>query len=125
VTWLLLPAPRQRNVPPTLREKLQNIDLLGAAFVMPSMVMLLMALQWGGAKFPWNSSRIIGLFVGFGITFSIFIFIEIKQGEKATIPPRILKIRTIRFCILFAVLMVAGLFGYLTYCTPSYIGLTD
>lgn len=114
-TWFLLPTLRQRDVPSTFKRKLQDLDLLGAAFVMPSVVMLLMALQWGGAKYPWNNSRIIGLFVGFGIMFPMFIFIEIKQQERATIPPRIAKKRNVWFCFLFVVCVVAGFFVYLTY----------
>jgi hypothetical protein len=115
VTWLLLPVPRQRNVPPTLKEKFENLDLLGAIFLVPSVVMLLMALQWGGARYPWNDSRIIGLFVGFGVMFPIFVILEIRGGEKATIPPRIAKMRTVFSAFFFAVFMVAGLFVYITY----------
>lgn len=119
-TSILLPHLGQRHVPPTIKGKLENLDILGALFLMPSIVMLLMSLQWGGAKYPWNNSRIIGLFIGFGITFPIFIFIEIKQRERATIPPRIVKERSVVFCFLFVVFVIAGFFAYLTYRKPLH-----
>ena len=124
-TCLLLPTLRPKDIPPTFKKKLQNLDLLGAVFVMPSVVMLLIALQWGGAKYPWNNSRIIGLFIGFGVMFPIFIFIEIYQRENATIPPRIAKKRGIIFCFLVVVCLVAGFFVYITYCMYIPIVLFD
>ncbi|MCV5111365.1 hypothetical protein OFM52_29280, partial [Escherichia coli] len=36
--------------------KLLQLDLIGAATFIPAIIMLLLALQWGGADYPWNSS---------------------------------------------------------------------
>jgi hypothetical protein len=44
--------PREHN-DMTFREKLKQIDLLGAFFLICAIVCLLLALQWGGSQYPW------------------------------------------------------------------------
>lgn len=56
---------------------------------------LLLALQWGGQTRPWNSSTIIGLLVGFGLLSCVFGYLQWKLGERATIPLRVLRQRSI------------------------------
>lgn len=58
------------------KERIQQLDLLGTAVFVPTIVTLLLALQWGGTKYAWGSWRIIVLFVLFGILMAIFIGIR-------------------------------------------------
>ncbi|KAI8306136.1 Efflux pump roqT [Colletotrichum sp. SAR11_59] len=46
--------------------RILRLDLAGTAAFFPAIAMLLLALQWGGADYAWDDSRIIGLFVGAG-----------------------------------------------------------
>ncbi|KAL3293558.1 MFS toxin efflux pump (AflT) [Colletotrichum asianum] len=48
------------------RGRILRLDLAGTAAFFPAIAMLLLALQWGGADYAWDDSRIIGLFVGAG-----------------------------------------------------------
>jgi len=77
----------------------------------------MLALQWGGTVYPWNNSKIIGLFVGFGLMIGIFIIIQIKRGDKATIPLSIFKQRTVTSACLFLFFLSAGLFVLIYYST--------
>jgi MFS family permease len=77
------------------RERLRKLDPLGTMIFVPAVVCLLLALQWGGAKYAWNSSRIILLLAIFGVCVLVFIFIQIRDPENATISPRILTRRSI------------------------------
>jgi len=100
-------------------ERLKDIDLIGASVLVPAVVCLLLALQWGGATYPWNNSRIIGLFVGFGCLILIFIYIQIRLGDRATLPPRILRQRTVAFMSTFGFFFGAGFF-VLVFYLPIY-----
>ncbi|KAK3044383.1 MFS sugar transporter, partial [Coniosporium uncinatum] len=44
------------------KQTLAQFDLLGTAVFLPGVICLLLALQWGGSKYPWGNWRIIILF---------------------------------------------------------------
>ncbi len=89
----------------SFRSKLRNMDGAGTLTLVGGVTCLLLALQWGGQKVPWNSARIIGLFAGFLILTIIFGYIQWRLGDHATIPLRILRQRSILMgCIFIALL---------------------
>ncbi len=77
--------------------------------------MLLLALQWGGATYPWNNSRIIGLFVGFALMIALFIYWNIRQGDNGTLPPRLFKNRNVVSAMLLTFFFGAGFFALIFY----------
>jgi hypothetical protein len=103
----------------SIGERLQELDLIGASIFIPAIICLLLALQWGGSKYDWSNSRIIGLFVGFAALISIFTYWQFRLGDKATIPPRILTQRTVAASSGYAVMFAAGFFLLLFYL-PIY-----
>ena len=60
-----------------------------------------MALQWGGIKYGWENARIIVLLVLFVAFLGIFGYIQYRSGDRAAIPIRILKQRSILAGALF------------------------
>lgn len=75
--------------------RIKEFDLEGTAAFIPAIVCLLLALQWGGTEYAWGSWRIIMLFVLFGLLISAFIGIQFWKQDSATIPPRIIKKRSV------------------------------
>lgn len=59
--------------------------------------MILMALQWGGVKYTWNSGTIIGLFCGGAGTLGLFVAWEYRVGDSAMLPFSILR-KTVVWC---------------------------
>jgi hypothetical protein len=57
--------------------------------------MFLLALEWGGTTYAWNSSIVIGLFCGAAATLLIFLAWEYKRGHTAMIPFGIVKQRVV------------------------------
>ncbi|KAA8895635.1 major facilitator superfamily domain-containing protein [Sphaerosporella brunnea] len=97
IVILLFFNPPKRNKVDTLtmREKMSEFDWPGTAALLPAIICLLLALQWGGNKYSWGSGRIIGLLVTFGVLIIAFIYFQITRGDRATIPLRVLKQRSI------------------------------
>ncbi|KAF3770926.1 hypothetical protein M406DRAFT_96985 [Cryphonectria parasitica EP155] len=103
--FLLLKIPdRDAQALPT-RQKLSQLDFLGIFFLLPGVVCLLLALQWGGTTYAWHNGRIIALLVLAGVLLIGFVAVQILRPETATIPPRIFCQRSIiagfwvTFCI--------------------------
>lgn len=71
------------------------MDPIGTAFFLPGIVCLLLALQWGGATYAWTSYRIILLLTLAGILLIGFIVVQVWRGDEATVPPRIIKNRSV------------------------------
>ena len=78
-------------------------------------ICLLLALQWGGSKYPWSNGRIIALLVVFAVLLVVFVVIQFWKGDNATVPPRILKQRTVAAVAWFAA-MIGAAFFTLVYC---------
>ncbi|KAF7534479.1 hypothetical protein G7054_g6169 [Neopestalotiopsis clavispora] len=78
-----------------VRKTIPELDLIGFSLFAPAAIMFLLALQWGGNSHPWNSSVVIGLFVGAGVTAIIFAFWERRVGDRAMIPGGVVKQRIV------------------------------
>ncbi|CAK7208728.1 hypothetical protein SCUCBS95973_000200 [Sporothrix curviconia] len=84
----------QDNAP--LKEKLRRIDVLGMAALVPAVVCLCLALQWGGTRYSWGSGRVVALLVLAVVLLLAFVALQIWRPEQqATVPPRILLQRSI------------------------------
>jgi MFS family permease len=63
-----------------------HLDFVGFMLVAPAAVQLLLAVQYGGNDFAWNSSTVIGLFCGSGATFAVWYAWNWYRGDAALIP---------------------------------------
>ncbi|TQS33880.1 hypothetical protein Golomagni_05761, partial [Golovinomyces magnicellulatus] len=101
------------------RGKLKQFDPLGNLCFFPGVICLILALQWGGSKYSWNSVRIVLLLVISAVMFIIFIVIQFWKKENATIPPRLITHRSIAAAAVFSFFNGAGLIT-LTYYLPIW-----
>ncbi|CAF9937715.1 MAG: hypothetical protein HETSPECPRED_000625 [Heterodermia speciosa] len=76
-------------------KKLKQLDPMGIIVFFGSISCLFLALQWGGSRYSWSSSKVIGLFVGFGTLSIVFGILQYCLGERATLPLRMLRDRTV------------------------------
>jgi MFS family permease len=95
--------------------RIMELDWPGTLMFIPSIVCLLLALQWGGTEYPWNDSRIIGLFIGFALMIIVFVAIQIWKGDAGTLPPRLFKQRDVLAAMMFSMFFGAALFPLLYY----------
>lgn len=83
-------------------EMIKRIDPIGSLLSMCAVICLLLALRWGGNEYDWNNGRIIVLLVLFGILLVAFLYMQWRQGENATVPPRLMSDRTVYASCLYA-----------------------
>ncbi|MCJ1437530.1 hypothetical protein MMC27_006917 [Xylographa pallens] len=94
VLFLELPRDEDKKMM-SFREQVAQLDPIGTVCLLSGTVCLLLALQWGGSTYAWNSGRIIALLVVFGVLTIAFVGVQLWLQEKATVPPRIAKNRSV------------------------------
>lgn len=118
--FFLLKLPEKPSPPAPWAEHITRLDPLGTFFFVPSVVSLLLALQWGGAKFSWSDGRIIALFVVSGVTFAAFAAVQVLMPRTAQVPVRIISQRSMLagffFMFFLAASMMLALFWVPLWC---------
>ncbi|KAI1098442.1 MFS general substrate transporter, partial [Jackrogersella minutella] len=95
---LFRPIPEINPKPPireVLGKAMGSLDLLGFTLIAPAAIMFFLALQYGGNQYAWDSSVVIGLFVGAAATFAVFLAWEHHKGDEAMLPFSMVRQRVI------------------------------
>jgi EmrB/QacA subfamily drug resistance transporter len=96
IFWLNLPLglgaalmiqSRLRQLP--RHDRRHKLDFVGALLMMASAVLLLLALTWGGTRYPWLSPQIIGLIVASGIV-SVAFGWQLTRADEPFLPLSVL-----------------------------------
>jgi len=111
--------PGRETTEGTVLTKLTKLDLLGFAIFVPSVVMLLLALQWGGSTYPWRSATTVGLFFTFSATIALFVVWQQHEKDRASIPPDGFLQRTV-FCGAVVGFLSMGALQLITYYLPIW-----
>ncbi|KAH8808301.1 major facilitator superfamily domain-containing protein [Xylogone sp. PMI_703] len=117
--FIFFKNPERKSTNLSLKQKILNIDLLGALFLICAIVCLLLALQWGGSTYPWHDSKVWGCLLGFGLIIICFIVQQFRRGDRGTIPPRIFAQRTVMSSCLYTCFLSMGLYVHIFYL-PIY-----
>ena len=116
---LKLPAAKKAGTP--LKKQLQQLDPVGNFALIPAVVSLLLALQWGGVTYSWSNWRIILLFVLGGLLGIAFVASQLVQTDKdkVLVNPAILKQRSMACAFIFTFCVSASMMT-LTYYLPIW-----
>ncbi|KAG6353572.1 hypothetical protein INS49_005534 [Diaporthe citri] len=101
------------------KETIINSDLPGLVLLLCSLICFFLALQWGGVSREWSSGTIIALLVLWILLTVAWLCVELFQGEKSLVAPRILRRRAIASCCAFIFFLNAANFS-LIYNLPIY-----
>ncbi|KAJ5088779.1 major facilitator superfamily domain-containing protein [Penicillium angulare] len=93
----------------------KRLDPLGMLFFVPSIICLLLALQWGGSTYAWSNGRIIALFVVFAVLIVVFGIVQALKPDTATIPARVITRRSILSASLFTFFSSAAMMMVIFY----------
>ncbi|KAF2440246.1 MFS general substrate transporter, partial [Karstenula rhodostoma CBS 690.94] len=97
VLVLLVPnnPPAQDHSDKPLVDRLKAYDPVGTALLTPGLILLLLALQWGGNGSSWGSARVLSTLVIGIVLILAFIASQAWVGDNGTLPPRIIRKRSI------------------------------
>lgn len=118
VLIILKPTPAQQQGL-TIRQQLGKLDLLGELFLLPCVICLLLALQWGGSTYAWSDGRIIALLTLFGVLLIAFVLVQIFMQDTATIPASVINNRSIIAGMWFTLCLASAMMA-LTYFIPTW-----
>jgi EmrB/QacA subfamily drug resistance transporter len=62
-------------------ERAHKLDLIGAGLMVSSAIALLLALTWGGTRYPWLSQQILSLMVAAAVLSAVFIWWVLRAPE--------------------------------------------
>ncbi|KAH7069958.1 major facilitator superfamily domain-containing protein [Paraphoma chrysanthemicola] len=105
-------------------EKIIQMDPVGVTLVMSGIITFILAVEYGGQKKPWDSSTVIGLFVGFVLIWVAFVAWEYFNQERAMLPRRLLSKRWVWQPSIFQFFYAAAYF-VLLYYLPIYFQSVD
>ncbi|PHH55546.1 Efflux pump aflT [Ceratocystis fimbriata CBS 114723] len=105
--------------PVPLWQHIMRLDPIGTLFFIPSIVSLLLALQWGGSQYEWDSWRIILLFSVFAVAFIAFGVVQIVMPKTATVPRHVICQRSM-LAGAFFMLFLSGAMMMAIYYVPLW-----
>jgi hypothetical protein len=108
--------PKSRSLLPRLHH---HLDLVGFILFAPAILQLLLALQFGGQVYPWNSSQIIGLFAGAVATFAVWFLWNRHRGEDAMMPRALIRRKNVLAAALYNASQTSALYAAIYYL-PIY-----
>ena len=107
-----------------LREKLMQMDPVGAILVMGAVISYILALHYGGQAYTWNSPQVVGLLVGFVVLAATLVVWEWCQEDRAMVPFRLARDRVYLVSSVFA-FFFSGAYFLIIYYLPIYFQLID
>ncbi|PVH92511.1 putative efflux pump antibiotic resistance protein [Periconia macrospinosa] len=96
-----------------------QLDIPGFLTLVPAIVSLLLALQWGGTKYAWANVRILVLIILFGLLSLAFVVVQAMTPKTCTIPRSVFNSRSIAFTTWFA-LCTFSTFVVMVYYLPIW-----
>jgi MFS transporter, DHA2 family, glioxin efflux transporter len=118
--FFFLHLPAGATPPPiSWTQKLLHADPVGIVLAMGGITCFLLALQYGGVTYPWNSGVVIGLLVGFGLLVIALVGWEIWLGDYAMMVPRLYKQRSLTAPAAYQFFFM-GSYLVLLYYLPIY-----
>lgn len=113
------PASVAKTMDASWKEKLLHLDPVGIILTMGSIISFILALQYGGQSYAWNSSQVIGLLVGFVVITIALCIWQFYFGDYAMVPMKLFKRRALWSSSLFQ-FFFAGCYFLLLYYLPLY-----
>jgi len=71
-------------------ERPHELDIVGAALMVGAAIVLMLAMTWGGSRYPWASWQILGLIAVSTVMWGLFA-LRLATADEPLIPPSVLR----------------------------------
>ncbi|KNG89333.1 putative efflux pump antibiotic resistance protein [Aspergillus nomiae NRRL 13137] len=116
VCFLLVNTPVDSSIASlSFQARVRQFDFFGMVSLMGGIVCLLLALQWGGTQYPWNSGRIIALLVVAVLLMLSFVLLQIFVPGSKTIPRSVSKHASVWHAVGYAMCITGGIYVAIVY----------
>ncbi|KAJ1857386.1 hypothetical protein GGH12_002868 [Coemansia sp. RSA 1822] len=109
VLFMRIPRPQGSAI-----SKLKRIDFIGIFAIVAGIVLLELALTWGGQDHPWKSAAVIVPLILGILILGVFVLIEWKISKEPVMPLRLFKRRNTRL------MFVAQIFFGMSFFMPIF-----
>lgn len=99
------------------------IDYLGLIFVAIGTSLLILALEWGGGEYAWDSVTILGMFAGAAVALALFVVIE-RRAAEPILPMWLFKNPVFTVCSILSFIVGFAMLGAMTFL-PTYLQYVD
>lgn len=98
-----------------------SVDILGATLMVGAVVSLLLASEWMGTQYAWNSPTILALLIG-GVLAAVLFVVRQAVARQPILPLRLFANRTFSLSSAASVIVGAAMFGGIVFL-PVYLQL--
>ncbi|MFQ3544275.1 DHA2 family efflux MFS transporter permease subunit [Halobacillus rhizosphaerae] len=99
-----------------------KIDYLGTILLITTTIAVMLAFEWGGKKYDWSSTVILGLFGVFTVGIILFIFTE-KRAKEPILPLHLFKDKVISGTSFIVFCQGVLMFSAITYIPILAVGV--
>ncbi|MEU4311529.1 MDR family MFS transporter [Nocardia sp. NPDC024068] len=109
---------------PVVRSHIRPIiDYTGIALVALGVSALILALEWGGQEYAWNSAMILGLFAASVVLLAGFVVAE-RRAPEPVLPMGLFRGNVFTVCSILSFIVGFAMLGSMTYL-PAYLQYVD
>jgi MFS family permease len=98
-----------------------RLDYLGAVLMVAAALVLMLALAWGGRRYPWGSLEIVAMIAASALLWGLFA-LRLARAPEPFIPLALLSDPVVGATIVTAFFAIGTVIG-LSIMTPLYLGL--
>jgi multidrug resistance protein len=102
-------------------ERPHRLDIFGAALMVGAAIALMLAMTWGGSRYPWSSWPILALIGGSAAAWGLFA-LRLATAAEPLIPPAVLREPVVTRIVVAAFFSIGAIIGLSIY-VPLYLQL--
>ncbi|MDN3242698.1 MDR family MFS transporter [Glycomyces tritici] len=99
------------------------IDYLGLILVAAGTTLLILALEWGGDDYAWDSGVILGMFAGAGVAIVLFVVVE-RRAAEPILPMALFANPVFTVSSILSFIVGFAMLGAMTFL-PTYLQYVD